>query len=448
MMKKNLALLVLALTGVFGTYKAQAQDDCNTNLSLFANDAKVKNYESAYGSWKKVFDNCPQNLHVAIYVYGDDILEYKIENDAANKTQYINMLLELYDRYHANYKDDKKYGYSYAESVIDKVRLKEKHGMITDQEIYDQLKEAFEKDKANFNSEIALYMYFTKTVDLYKAQKLELQVVFDAYDDVSTKIETLRNNLSETMNPLIEQEEAGTLDAKGTKSLSNARKRMENYDGITESLNAYVEQYYTCENLIPLYTKDFEQKKTDEQWLTRAAGSLTDKECTSDPLYAKIVEQLHGLKPSANSAYFLGVLAYKKGDTAGAKKWFKEAVDLEQDKFKKADYLLKIALLSKGQEAANFAYQALKFNPSANKAYTIIARAYADSANSCGSTPFEKRAVYWLAADVARKGGDAKSAGTYEQYAPTKAEIFESGMAGKTINIGCWINKPVKVPSI
>ena len=31
---------------------------------------------------------------------------------------------------------------------------------------------------------------------------------------------------------------------------------------------------------------------------------------------------------------------------------------------------------------------------------------YADSANDCGDTQFNKRAVYWLAADFARKAGN------------------------------------------
>ena len=30
------------------------------------------------------------------------------------------------------------------------------------------------------------------------------------------------------------------------------------------------------------------------------------KECSDDPLFVKLVEQLHSLEPSANSAYYLG----------------------------------------------------------------------------------------------------------------------------------------------
>ncbi|GLB48677.1 hypothetical protein [Neptunitalea lumnitzerae] len=448
MMKNRFALLMVALIGFLGAFSANAQDDCNTNLSLFYNDAKVKNYESAYPTWKKVFDNCPQDFHVAVYAYGDKILEYKMENDAANRAEYVKLLLELYDRYHANFPTG-KYEYTYAEMVIDKTKLMKQEGMLTDEELYNMYKDAFEKDKANFNSEVSLYSYFTTTVDLYKAEKLDLQTVFDTYDGVGSKIEELRNEQSEIMNPLLEAQEAGTtLTAKQEKSLGRAQKRMSNYEGISESLEAYMGQLGNCENLIPLFTKNFEANKDNEEWLNRAANAMTEKECTGDPLYARIVEKLHNLHPSAKSAKYLGVLEYKKGNNAKAKEWFKESVDLETDKFEKSKTLVTVASLSSGSTAASYAYQALKFNPSNKKAYEVIARAYAASANSCGSTPFEKRAVYWLAEEMANKAGNSSLASSYKGLAPSKSDIFNSGMAGKTIKVGCWINKSVKVPNL
>ena len=82
---------------------------------------------------------------------------------------------------------------------------------------------------------------------------------------------------------------------------------------------------------------------------------------------------------------------------------------------------------------------------------------YASSANNCGDTNFDKRAVYWLAADEARKAARvdptlSKAAGqsiaNYMAKAPQKAEIFSSGRAGQTIKINCWIGASVTVPNI
>ena len=43
-------------------------------LSIFAESAKIKNYQAAYEPWKIVLDNCP-TLNVATYQYGELILK-------------------------------------------------------------------------------------------------------------------------------------------------------------------------------------------------------------------------------------------------------------------------------------------------------------------------------------------------------------------------------------
>ena len=57
-------------------------------------------------------------------------------------------------------------------------------------------------------------------------------------------------------------------------------------------------------------------------------------------------------------------------------------------------------------------------------------------------------AVYWLAAATARKGGLEKLAARYDNLAPSRADIFNSGLAGKTITLKCWIGQSVKVPQL
>jgi tetratricopeptide (TPR) repeat protein len=108
-------------------------------------------------------------------------------------------------------------------------------------------------------------------------------------------------------------------------------------------------------------------------------------------------------------------------------------------------------------KARNYYRQALSLNPSNGRPYIAIAAMYAASANDCGDTNFDKRAVYWLAADEAKKAARvdptmktaaAQSSANYLAKAPQKAEIFSSGRAGQTINIGCWIGASVTVPSI
>ena len=57
---------------------AQSNENCNQNLSIFAESAKVKNYEAAYEPWMAVRNECP-SLNVAIYTYGERILKSRLK---------------------------------------------------------------------------------------------------------------------------------------------------------------------------------------------------------------------------------------------------------------------------------------------------------------------------------------------------------------------------------
>ena len=87
----------------------------------------------------------------------------------------------------------------------------------------------------------------------------------------------------------------------------------------------------------------------------------------------------------------------------------------------------------------------------------LIASLYASSANDCGDNQFEKRAVYWLAANIAQKAGRVDASirklanRTRESYlgrAPSKTDIFTEGNEGTSIKFNCWINASVKVPKL
>ena len=170
---------------------------------------------------------------------------------------------------------------------------------------------------------------------------------------------------------------------------------------------------------------------------------------------------MYSIEPSADSAYYLGSLNDKKGNDTQAVSYWEESLDLETDPYKKAKILYKIALKfkEKGRKstARNYARKALNFQPSLGKAYLMIANLYANSANNCGNSQFDKRAVYWLAANTAKKAArvDAsikkaalKTAASYNGRAPSKTDIFTEGMEGKVITFSCWINEKVKVPKL
>lgn len=185
------------------------------------------------------------------------------------------------------------------------------------------------------------------------------------------------------------------------------------------------------------------------------------KECTEDPMFQKLFEAQLALDPSADAYMYAGLLKLKSGDKKSAISDFNKAGELETDSYKKSNLMYKIATIyrksgSKGT-ARNYAQKAINTNSSNGKAYLLIANLYASSANACGSTQFEKRAIYWKAADMARKAGRVdpslrgranKSAASYVAKAPTKEMIFSAAMGGKTITFKCWVGGSVKVPNL
>ena len=91
------------------------------------------------------------------------------------------------------------------------------------------------------------------------------------------------------------------------------------------------------------------------------------------------------------------------------------------------------------------------------KAYLLIANLYASSANDCGETQFEKRSIYWLAAQQARKAANVdpstkktalSMAKSYEGRAPTRTDIFTEGKEGQIITFSCWIKDKITVPKL
>ncbi len=449
--------MMIGLLSIAGTANAQGQNpECMTNLSIYAEHAKVKNYDAAYTPWKMVYETCP-SINKANFSLGEKILSYKIKNSSgAEKDGYISDLLAMYDNSLKVFPDK----FPKAVVAIDKTLLLYDNKMASDEELYNMLHVAFEQDASNFKNPKALYLYFSSLVDLYNEGKKDLQTVFDTYDDVTEKIDVENVKLTDIISKLLPKEEAGTLTSKEKRRLKVATTNSESYGKIAGSVDSKLGALADCDNLIPLYQKSFEAKKTDVTWVKRAVGRMFSKDCIDDPMFQKLFEAQLALDPSADAYVYGGTLKKKAGDNKGAIADFNKALVLETDSKKKSNIAYKIATSyrrSSKSTARSYAQKAIDANPSNGRAYLLIANLYATSANDCGSTPFEKRAIYWKAADMARRAGRVdpslsrnanQSAASYSAKAPSKTDIFNSGMAGKTVSFSCWVGGSVTVPNL
>ena len=461
---KKLCVITLIFIGLFhAPILAQDTNVCMQDLSIFAEFAKVKNYKSAFEPWMKVRGECP-SINVAIYSYGERILKDRIKNGSPEEQEASKKdILKLYDQWVENFPKKRN------KSVIGEIISKKAQALLDFKqadlkEIYLTFDEAYKKDKKSFTNPKLLYNYFKTMYDRYKNGDIEvtMELLFNKYEEVSEKFEFESTELSKKLDIILKKEEAGTaLTSRETRS-----KRIYNVNSnaigtFLSNLDAIIAKEATCENLIPLYKRNFEENKTDPLWIKRAASRMDSKECSDDPLFVTLVEALHALEPSADSAYYLGLLNDKGGNADEALKYYEESIALETDNYKKAKILFKIAnkfkKAGRKSSARNYANKALGFQPSLGRAYLLIANMYADSANQCGESQFDKRAVYWLAADMAKKAGQVnaslkkvavRTVESYKGRAPSKTDIFTEGNAGTVIKFNCWINRNVTVPSL
>jgi len=462
-MKTRITLLVALLFLGFNFTTAQGNEEDMNALSIFSEYAKAKNYDAAYEPWMQLRKRNPK-FYRAIFTYGENILEHKIENSkGAEQVAFIKDLVAMWEERRMHFASKTDDGEFLAKSCQLQYDYRNELNM-TDSQLYDCFDNAYKTDQATFTNPKSLYTYFKLMVNLYDAGKKPAEDLFTKYDEISEKVESEVKNYTKLLDKYIpagDSDEEIKLSSKDQRIVKSYTTYLRAYDQISSGMDKDLGDRANCENLIPLYNKNYEQNKNDGLWLQRAMNRLFAKECTDDPLFVKIVEQKNSLQPNADTAYYLGLLKEKNGNDSEALTYYNQAVDLQTDDYEKGKILYRIAsgFKKKGSygQARTYYQKALAASPSMGKAHLAIAQMYASSANSCGDDNFSKRAVYWLAADEARKAGRvdanlskdaANTAANYMSKAPSRSEIFSGGRQGETINIGCWIGRSVKVPNL
>ena len=452
LLKITLGSLLLGSLAV----NAQVSDECKKDASLGMESAKAKNYAEAEPYLLKVRKNCP-TYSLATYQYSEKILRDKLKKaPAGGKQAIVNDLIALFKERQQHFASKTPNGDVYS----DIAQLKTDNNMGTKLEQYEMFKKAYQ-DKKNFKGPKKIYTFFSHAVDLQASGTKDIQEVFSLYDDLTAKIEVEEGRMATKIAKYTEKEESGaSLLSKEKKALDKAEKNLKVYSQVKSSIDKKLGVLADCKYLIPMFNAEFSAKQNDLAWVKSSSRRMYKKDCTDDPLFLKLVEKQHQLEPSAATAKYLAKLAEQRNDYASANKYYDQAIELETNPSEKADAYYRRALSFKKSgsygKARSYFRKALQFKPGLGAAYLQMASMIAGSANNCGSDEFNKRAVYWLAANYANraarvdpsvKSNASKAAASYKGRAPSKTDVFTKGMQGKTISIGCWIGESVKVPN-
>jgi hypothetical protein len=420
---------ILSIIGVLLFLNSNAQKfDCSSKMKEYQEIFQAKKIAESYAIWTDVSKNCPKQSEV-LYTDGIDILQYKIDNAPTpeEKEKLVRSLLKVYDQYNKNF-------------PLTTTDFEVKKGMVlftnkvgTNDEIFSLLNSGFDKASKNVTDANTIYTYFSLYFEKYTADKTKIttDMVLDKYMQVNTMLSNLL--------------------------IVNAEKKVE-YVTAIKGIRSMIKELNTCDNLATYYQKNFEANKDNADWLNVALGNLTTK-CAGEPIYNAIAEANYKLEPTAKSAHYMAMTCIKQRRFPEAIQFFTESEALETNPLEKAklNYSLATGLLSKdlGKSKA-LLLKATTQDPQMGRAYIYLAEQYGNSAEECGKTDFEKKAIYFLALETAKKASAVeprlkptveKMSERFIAKAPTSKEISDQKMNGKSIKIDCWINETITFPS-
>jgi tetratricopeptide (TPR) repeat protein len=349
--------------------------------------------------------------------------------DKDKKARLVDSLMRLYDK-RVKYFDQK--GYVYGKKGVDLIKYGA-NNIDNFQKAYDYLKQSVELRQKDASAGVMVTLMNT-TRSLFSNDVISGDEVVNNY---AMTLDIVEANLED--NPS-----------------DNIMQRAE--DAINKIFEA--SGAATCENLVDLFGPRFEENPDNKELLNRITKLLDDQGCTDTKLYANASVKLNEIDPSAESAHHLAKLFYSKNQMEKSVKYYKQAIELQENEEEKASYYIELAeltftKLNNPQTARTYARKAIEFDPDNGRPYILIGRMYANSTNECGGDKFEKQAVLWAAVDkfkqakqvdpsmASQADGYIKS---YKPRFPSKEDIFFHNFEmGDTYTVGCWINETTTV---
>lgn len=412
---------------------------CLMNLSLYSESfqqwrhSHYKNaaVKDAIGPWDWVFKNCPRSTE-AIYVDGEKIMKYRINNAPANqKKALIDTLMMVFDQRLKYFPDNYRThlpqeGYVLGRKGIALYQVSPG----SYEKAYNILKKSVELDKNKATPAVMAY-YFRFAARMVQAGKLDTLSLINTYNTISNYINT---------------------DIKNYTAQNNIRRATE-YKNVKGYIDLAFEPFANCSILAKVYGKKYNASPNDSVLLKKIIGMLEEKNCYNTPLYYNALVSMYKIKPNPQSAFTIGKILLQKKKYNEALSYLNKCTTMKDTSALKTDYLLMAQtyfVVKDFPRARAMALKAIKLDPHNGTAYELIGDLYAASAQRCGKNVLSKKAVYWAAVDQYIKAKHAdpemadamnKKIAIYKANFPTRETLFFYNIKpGQRYRIGCWIN--------
>ena len=399
---------------------------CITNISLYREFVKQKNYNDAIQPWRKAYADCPR-ASKNIYIDGSKIYNYLIKQNKGNpdlQKAYLDTLMTIYDQRITFFGKE-----SYVLGLKGSDMIKYSFG---DPELaFNILKQSVEslgqKSKAT-----PLFSYFKAATVKFKAQTLTKPEVLEIYSLVSDYLSI---------------------------NASKESKSQKYYIKASDNVEKLFVPFASCENLVNMFDNKYQSTPDDINLIKRIVKILDKKDCQDAEVYYEAATKLHQSEPSSLSAYNMGNLSLKKNKAKDAIGFFNQAIEMTDNDTEKANAYYGLAgayfKMANYSNARNNANKAMQLRSDWGKPMMLIGEMYAASSSQCGGNAFESAMLYSAAMDkfIAARNMDNtiaelanKKIASYSNYLPSNEDAFFNGYKeGDNYSIECWIGETTKV---
>jgi len=448
-MKMVTALFALSLsaTAVFaqkgvedGSRFGHGQDslNCLKNISVYTEYVKTNNFKDAYPSWKAVFDEAPW-AQIATYTNGAKILRGLIvaEKDGAKQKEYFDLLMKVHDQ-----------RIQYLDKLNTLSKTKATKGDIMGTKAHDYFSMGGQDNNA-------AYAMFAEAVAAEK-HNLPYYVLMEFVDASARKVKADEAHKEQFVQDYI------AAAGYASEALNAAKKESakKNYQMAKDNIDAHFinSGVATCDNLQAIYAPKVEANKSNLDYLKQVVKVMKMLGCTESEAYFAASEYAHAIEPTAETAIGCGYMYYKKGDFNKCITYFDNAIELEQDPIKKADYNYSAAAVcfsnKQLSKAKQYARKSIELNGENGKPYMLIAQMYASSPNWSDEAALNK-CVFFAVIDKLQKAKSVdpscaeeadKLIRTYAGYTPKDEDLFFIGLKkGDAVTIGGWIGETTTI---
>lgn len=399
---------MIFMTTLFFGQEMDNNKECQRMLLFVSQELKMKNYAMASMYYLKGETICGEEYGAKEYDAMSKTLRNTIitEKDNVRKKLYTDTLLGVYDRM------DAKGYYNEVESSKRATFI-----MMSSNPDYKKADEiylrAFENNNKFNDAELTYYYYNLYT--LFSITSGDDQTAFKKrlisdYFLLSKKIES-ENFASSTQQSL------------------------------TGYFNSLVR---SCDDILPELNGFMSSLPQDKEAKKKAVNNflklLKEKGCTESNEYEMLIDTIISIDNTIDA-----VLA--KAQLLKVKKRFKESISVYQtavqmtelDSIKNEIMMDVLDIQYSNLNAYRTAYNTALTIKGSNrsKALLVAANCVAKTANSCGSSTFERKCNYYYAAQLANQAGKPGIASKFKANAPTADEIF-SNNSPATLKLSCW----------